>query len=709
MTTPSHSPRGFPLCLCGEQAQYHRPSHNPSAFPICKCGALATRHRVKHAFKLAGGLQMPGHPKGQRAHGGSLTLEALDSSHLGPVCVCGLSQASHLKPTPKGEYRIPFVGIDGEGVGRRPHKYILLCAATEDGRHWELENLNGLHTEPILNWVLETLDRCRVFSFAFGYDITMMLRDLPNRALYRLMRPSLRYGNTQGDGTYRRLNPVTWRGFSLNWLQGQLTVAKGDKRVVIWDIYKFFQSSFVTAITRWGISTEAIEHMKAQRSRFRARDIAKIRDYCLTECRQIATLSRKLIETHKSCGLTLTTYYGPGSTASVAIAKMGALDYCKAPREAMREAIASAFFGGRFEHSMMGPVKEVYGYDISSAYPYQLYQLPCLRHGRWTHVTSNVAGAINSCTTALVHYRYRLPSDSVWAAYPHRSSDGSICYPFRSEGWAWLPEIRAAQLAGMGATSLVEAWVYCTECQCHPFAEIATYYRRRVELGKDAAGIVLKLAVNSVYGKLAQSKGPHPKYQSWIWAGLVTSGTRAQLLTAIAAAGDPSDIIGVATDGVYSRTKLDLPRPVDTGTYDLPKPLGGWEETYYPDGMLFIKPGIYLSMGAETVRARGIGRKAVIASKDELLAAWERGDKQITITVDRFHGAKTSISSKLRRSERFGQWSRMPIRVAFACPNRGPDMSLLERKGMSVPYERSMLDVEKYLAIQSDAIAYEQP
>jgi hypothetical protein len=35
---------------------------------------------------------------------------------------------------------------------------------------------------------------------------------------------------------------------------------------------------------------------------------------------------------------------------------------------------SSAFFGGRFENSVIGPIqKEIFSYDISSAYPYQLF------------------------------------------------------------------------------------------------------------------------------------------------------------------------------------------------------------------------------------------------------------------------------------------------------------------------------------------------
>lgn len=353
----------------------------------------------------------------------------------------------------------------------------------------------------------------------------------------------------------------------------------------------------------------------------------------------------------------------------------------------------------------------VWGYDISSAYPYQLYQLPCLKCGEWKHVEgkAKVKQSLRSVTTALIRYRYTGRHRDAWAPFPHRNAKGSICYPYTSEGWIWLPEILAARALEWGRLEVLEAWVYSTPCTHRPFADVAKYYRRRVELGKDAAGIVLKLAINSCYGKLAQSKGPNPKYQCWIWAGLVTSGTRAQLLTAMGCASKPSDIIAVATDGIYSKKRLDLPKPIDTGTFDLPKPLGGWEEKEYPEGMLFVKPGIYTTLGKGDIRARGIGRRALEKAKNDLIKAWDRGEREFGVKVDRFHGAKTCINAKFRRSPRYGQWTKFPIRIAFTCPNRTEKMGLLATEGMSHPYMRSVLSPEKREALIHEAIEYEQP
>lgn len=681
MSAPDHTPRAVPTCDCGYPALGHRPKHTPLAWPICSCGARSSRHRVKH-----------------RPYG------------TGELCDCGISRPNHMI---ESGYTYDYVGIDGEGIGRKPHKYILLTAADENGKTWSHENLDGIRSLDALQFVVDSLSGARVFAYGFGYDTTCMLKDLPNGLLFRLLRPSLRYDRG-------RLRPIKWNGFKIDWLQGRLTIEQKDRRVVIWDLVKFFQCTFIKALENWGIPTLNIEHMKQKRGRFRSSELPAIRSYCRDECIQLAKLARKLLETHRNVDLTLRTYYGPGSTASVAIGKMKAIEHRGHIPDIMVRPVACGFFGGRFEHSVMGPVPEVYGYDISSAYPYQLYQLPCLDCGEWEHVSLQNAGrrtlpqSLLDCTTAICRYEYTGNEGDTFAPFPHRSASGSICYPYRGRGWLWLPEIQAAfdtrWRMGWSRVRLLEAWVYKTKCKHRPFADIATYYRRRYELGKDAAGIVLKLAANSVYGKLAQSKGVNPKFQCWPWAGLITSGTRAQILRLVALAPKPSDILAIATDGVYSRVKLDCPKPIDTGTFDLSKPLGGWEEKHYPDGMLFVKPGIYCSLSPEgDVRARGIGRKSLTSARQELIETWNKGERSFTITVDRFYGAKTCIGPKLKRSLRYGQWERMPIRIAFTCPNRSESMGLLAQTEESVPYSPVHMTPEKKEAILFEAIEYEQP
>ena len=48
--------------------------------------------------------------------------------------------------------------------------------------------------------------------------------------------------------------------------------------------------------------------------------------------------------------------------------------------------------------------------------------------------------------------------------------------------------------------------------------------------------------------KLAQSLGKHPPFQCWIWASMITSGTRAQMLDMLALHKDWRNLLAIATD-----------------------------------------------------------------------------------------------------------------------------------------------------------------
>src|SRR5690606_37635740 len=133
-------------------------------------------------------------------------------------------------------------------------------------------------------------------------------------------------------------------------------------------------------------------------------------------------------------------------------------------------------------------------------------------------------------------------------------------YPAAGEGWYWAHEALAAEL--LTPLDWGPAWVYRTDCKHEPFKYLAEIYTQRKELKKngDAAQYVLKLIINSSYGKLAQRVGARnstPAFQNFVWAGMITAHCRMQILQAVAQ--DPEAVIQIATHGIVSRKPLNLP------------------------------------------------------------------------------------------------------------------------------------------------------
>lgn len=615
-----------------------------------------------------------------------------------------------------------IIGIDGEGKGRNPHVYTYLAAADENGTTWATAwNPDGLTTEQCFDFVLSLPHRVLCFGFAFMYDLTKIVQGMPSQLIYDLVREKRRAKLVEGKVRYR---PIYWRGYKLNYMNRKLTISKGKRHVAIWDVFAFFQAKFTNALIDWQIADkeklERMEEMKAKRAKFDKMSPTEIMEYCNEECRYLARLGRRLVDAHAEAGIPLKSFFGAGSTASSLLERLDIQDKRGEFPESMRIALASAFFGGRFENSRVGPVSgPIYDYDISSAYPYHATLLPCLLCGKWRHTRGYGKG-----TVSVVRWESDGQGDT-WGPLPVRDAKGSIRFPLGGAGgWAWHKEFEAAQRLNPTVRAL-ESWVYTTKCKHKPFEALPTYYRERIKLGKEAKGITIKLGLNSVYGKLAQSRGFNPRFQSWIWAGLITSGCRAQLLDAMCAAPKLSDILAVATDGIKSLSKLDLPKPTDTGTSDLAKPLGGWEETVLEQGAFFVRPGIFFPLNpseeqVKKVRARGLGRKVLYEQHAKVVKAWEQRKRKITLRgVQRFIGAKSGITmhrGKAKRSKLYGEWINQKIAVSFH-PEPKRERSL---KGghlkpwkyldyVSEPYKAAIMSPEAVLLALATQIAEEQP
>ncbi|MEK6885164.1 MAG: DNA polymerase, partial [Nanoarchaeota archaeon] len=508
-----------------------------------------------------------------------------------------------------------------------------LAASSEDGtQKWSLKRNSGIKTEEALDFILDLPGKpYGIFAYSFNYDLTKILDDIDNKNLYLLFRPQLR--KRKGKDPTFGPKPIEWNDYLIN-LQGtKFTVQKHDKKIIIWDIWKFFQSPFIAALKEWKVGDsqvlENMQYMKDHRSEFDKLSPERIESYCFDECAYMAELANKLYTAHQKAGLDLKNFYGAGSSASAMLKKMEIKEKIHPCPKELELPVASAYFGGRFECSITGEIKgPVYNYDISSAYPYQTYFLPCLIHGKWKHTKNEYDINPNKfCKHAIVKYKlidYPNRSIKSWAPFPFRAPDGNICYPLTSGGgWLWRDEFLAGQKL-FANVEFLEAYVLESGCNCKPFEQIAEYYIERLKIGKEGPGIAIKLGINSCYGKLAQSVG-QGQYTSWIWAGMITSGCRAQLLEVLGLHKYRHNSLAMATDGVYSREKLILPTPKNTNTNtsitDLSgktvcKPLGGWETKKNDKGLFMIRPGMNFPIAAtiediQVVRGRGVGRKTL--------------------------------------------------------------------------------------------------
>lgn len=741
-----HVPQGDPCTQCGNPARRHVVEHAQDGDPCRTCGVAGAKHKSRTKKP-----QQYHAPQGNpcRACGLAPYLHVVEHAQEGDPCrTCGVGGAVHKVRGHRTRDRserlrysrkdVVYIGIDGEGQGRKDHRYVMMGASTESGAGTWSVHAERLSTKQCLDFILSLPRKnTRIFAYSFNYDLTKMLEDVDNETLYALFRPELRPSDDN-----KGPKPVYWNGYLLN-LQGtKFTVQKrGGHRVVIWDLFKFFQAKFVSALKDWKVGShsmlERMTMMKDKRAEFDKEKLQDVEAYCLEECKCIAELAHKLTDAHLSAGLRLKNYYGAGSSAKAMLGVMGIREQIVAAPEPMKEAVASAFFGGRFENSVIGQFEEeLYNWDISSAYPYQTTFLPCLKHGQWEKTKS--MRRMRDAEHALVHYRLGVDCRyKHWGPFPFRTEDGSISFPINGgEGWVWRDEFLAGERM-FPHVEFLEAWTYHRECGCQPFKRIPEYYKERIKLGKEGPGIVIKLGVNACYGSLAQSVGS-AIFNSWIWAGMITSGCRAQILDLLALHTDRSNLLMVATDGIYTREKLTPPIPRDTGTFETGKPLGGWEGKVAKKGVFVARPGIYFPLHPtkeelKEIRGRGVGKGVVLENWQTIIDAWHKDGVNGTArvaNVTRFCGAKTSISYSPSRglytraasgngkAPHYGQWITRRVELSFnpmpkrECVNRdGKTLKLREfpYAMASTPYNKAMRSRESYELAAAAQELIEQP
>lgn len=688
------------------------------------------------------------------------------------------------KRKPTEVHKPLFLGIDGEGQGREDHKYVMMAACDDTGkRRWYIENFDGLETEQIFEWLLSIPAYARIFSYSFNYDLTKILGGLDDARLFYLNRPDYRRrpkDEVRGPFSIKWVSPKGVE-FHVNLVMTKFTIKKvwwepapwqivgkpikyvrRERIRTIWDIWKFYQSKFVSALRDWKVPTaesrdlwDRMQRMKDQRADFDKLTREEVREYCFEECMCMALLARKLIKAHQDAELNLTSFYGAGSSASAMLKRMEIKEKIRPPPKEMMAAVAAAFFGGRFENSCLGEIlKVIDSKDISSAYPYQLCFLPCLVHGSWTLTKDRKR--LEKRSAALVHYGFnsgiKLDPDEPWAPFPFRDSEGSICYPqISGGGWVWMDEFLQGERLFFPRVRFREAWVYEKACDCKPFEQLPQYYLQRLAIGKEGPGIVLKLGMNSCYGKLAQSLG-NPIFNSWIWAGMITSGCRAQILELMGMHYDRRNMLMVATDGIYTTEKIGAPKPKNTGTdvtvfdraekKNVRKPLGGWETATIDKGVFIAQPGVYFPLSPtdkeiKSVRGRGVGKNSVFQNWRKIVESYrEHGPSQSVMiaNVSRFCGMKSSIwrtkdkktkewvyhrakGNHLAGEPSYGQWITRPVELVFnALPKRrcilpNGQMPLVQMPTdvESVPYDNAVRSIEAQILEAVTLELLEQP
>lgn len=417
----------------------------------------------------------------------------------------------------------------------------------------------------------------------------------------------------------------------------------------------------------------------------------KMRTYNNLENEILARVMSMLDGGFREMGVKLnrSNYYGPGQAAQTWLNNENmvtryVLDGCASECERkhlhntrivpewFRLAAQVSYYGGRFEIMVHGVIPGLtYEYDINSAYPNIIYRLPCLQHALYTKGNGKPP-KLNPDEFCLVKVAVggngeindEFDDPPFLGTLPFRNTKGGISWPLIiRDGWYWLHEIKASEKAGCIGEVQYKEWMKLTpSCDCElPLRKVKDLYEDRLKAGKETPlGKARKNVYNSIYGKFAQSIGA-ARYGNPIYASLITSGCRIQILDAIRTHPQGKEAVAmIATDAVFFLTEHPkLEKMIN-------EKLGNWERTVHEELTLF-KPGVYWN--AQTLKdldlenpdlsfkARGVNAKSFAKELRGLAAtfrSWQLG--KIRKIPETTYNPEFAIISCLQALQR-GDWS----------------------------------------------------
>ena len=518
-----------------------------------------------------------------------------------------------------------FIGYDSEGITLEGGEHITVLWANSEGDY--IYNQNGLDREVVYEWFIACNKKYpHSINCVYGgsYDQNMLIKGISVDKARDLW-------DSKGDsftfvGDYA-IKIIPRRLFSVARFidRTQPWVYDGDKKklnickpYLFYDVIGFFQDSFINVVKknlgRDYVDYDLILEGKNLRHEFNNIDQEFIKKYCQAELRALVIIMAQLRDGLFKNEIKLKSWFGAGSIASAMMEKHG-IKKCinREIEQPPLDILLTGFFGGRIEIMQYGNIdRTIYHDDVNSGYPYAMTLLPSMENGEWKYCNN---GALHNEKLTLYHIKWKETDYSFkhrgrlsFNPFPWRNKNGRVIFPSVGESWVWSPELNAAlEYIYIDSIEIIESWRFIPSNLDAPFEYINEYYSRRQNLINNGVKTfeekVLKLGLNSGYGKTAQSLGatrskPAP-FQHFAYSGYITSYARAKMYKR--AMNNPHTVIAFATDAIFSTEYLG-----DNGISDK-KELGKWEGNIH-DGIILAQSGIYFlnDGGSWKWKTRGI-------------------------------------------------------------------------------------------------------
>lgn len=425
---------------------------------------------------------------------------------------------------------------------------------------------------------------------------------------------------------------------------------------------------------------------RARETGFEGASLRDIADYSEAECVAHARVCRKLLTCISMAAhvpMREDQLGGSGSIAAAVMKHYGVPKRSQTHTDERFDWLAIMdYFGGIIETPVVGLIQGcVNEKDINSAYPSRMIHMPCMRegHGRWDVQMSPESVPDGEIGHALVTWIVR--DETSTPPFVVRRKDGRVAQPLVGQQvWVTLAELRDAKVR------FPEVWihksvVWVPECDCgNPFEFLADLYnyRQTVRAEMKTPGLdsvrwhelddiqrTIKLLINSIYGKLAQTRPEPGPYTNLHYASYITGSTRAQVRRETwEQEAQGGTVVYQHTDSVLS-TGVDV---LDGGSG-----LGAWGLEHPTQDFLIVQPGLAMALGNNGKTA---SRGARV--RDFTGAAWD-WHQRTDYTKHPVHWPKLEIKQDVMISLRLAM-SRGKVHLAGSFEQKTTRISIVSPK-----------------------------
>jgi len=368
-----------------------------------------------------------------------------------------------------------------------------LDTETADGRAYLITDSDNNvlypdHWTDIMAWLFEN-ERFRSINWLYNldYDARAMLAWLPRESMFELW--------TLGEMV---INDTT-----ISYLPKKYFSVKEDKKKIdFFDLFQFFNTSLEKASQRWlSEGKHPIDSARIDRdAAYRRENHDAIEQYCLRDSELTKRLADINTDLFAQVDVRSNKWYSPAF-----ISEKYFLRHTDFPRLHLKEAQRYAYYsyaGGRFEVFKRGYADEVYKYDIHSAYPYAMRDLPNLDLGRWDFLHEYDESA------DMAFCKVRLKSRENYVQPVHYKLGSLVVYPQADRHIRILtkPELDMILEYDLAEVKVINGWHFYNTHGDYPFRKIDEIWEWRQDLKdeKDPREKVIKLIMNSIYGKQIQ-------------------------------------------------------------------------------------------------------------------------------------------------------------------------------------------------------------